>query len=250
MVSRRVGSSSARDRYMISHLNSAIASCSVAPGISGGFVFHSRTGRKPYCRWMGLNDTARSRRGTAAASAGSASATMRKGAPFLCFTSSGSARRVSSSFPARMPRQSGRVGGRNAAPDTAGRPDISGPFPAPVTGQCPRFPAPPERPHPAGNGGRSHREPCLFRSSSRLAVEIHQQAALPVSTDGKVQAVQPGKTCGIVPAQAQSRRQQANDTAFGGFPVRFAGLKFGIRTPRLVLSLSSPLFSSTLNPVF
>ena len=64
-------------------------------------------------------------------------------------------------------------------------------------------------------------------------VEIHQQAALPVSTDGKVQAVQPGKACGIVPAQAQSRCQQANDTAFCGFPVRFAGLKFGIRTPRL-----------------
>ena len=62
-------------------------------------------------------------------------------------------------------------------------------------------------------------------------VEIHQQTALPVSTDGKVQAVQPGKACGIVPAQAQSRCQQANDTAFCGFPVRFAGLKFGIRTP-------------------
>jgi len=29
-----------------------------------------------------------------------------------------------------------------------------------------------------------------------------------------VQAVQPGKACGIVPAQAQCRRQQANDTAF------------------------------------
>lgn len=61
------------------HLNSAIASCSVIPGSSGGRTLHSRTGRCRYCRRIGLKDTGRSHWGTVAGSAGSASDRMRSG---------------------------------------------------------------------------------------------------------------------------------------------------------------------------
>ena len=64
-------------------------------------------------------------------------------------------------------------------------------------------------------------------------VKIHQQTALTVGSDGKPQAVQPGKARRIVPAQPQRRRQQADDPAFGGFPVGLAGFKFGVRPPCL-----------------
>ena len=64
-------------------------------------------------------------------------------------------------------------------------------------------------------------------------VEIHQQLALPLHPDAKAQLRQPGQWLGLIPPQAQRRRQQTDDAALGRLPGRFPGLEFGIRTPRL-----------------
>ena len=55
----------------------------------------------------------------------------------------------------------------------------------------------------------------------------------PVDTHTKAQAAQRLQPGGIVPAQAQRRRQQTDDAALGRFALGLADLKFGICAPRL-----------------
>ena len=60
-----------------------------------------------------------------------------------------------------------------------------------------------------------------------------QQLPFPLHADAEPQLCQPGQRFTIVPPQPQSRRQKADDAALSGFPIGFAGLKFGVRAPRL-----------------
>ena len=64
-------------------------------------------------------------------------------------------------------------------------------------------------------------------------VVVHQQLPFPLHADAEPQPGQSEQCFALVPPQPQSCRQKADHAALGGFTARLAGLKFGVRAPRL-----------------
>ena len=64
-------------------------------------------------------------------------------------------------------------------------------------------------------------------------VVVHQQLPFPLHADAEPQPGQSEQCFVLIPPQPQSCRQKTDHAALGGFTARLAGLKFGVRAPRL-----------------